>query len=291
MNYDATRVKQTIACRDCDDVPKVEGAGEFVGENNEYQRMHNGTLVMRGSYHGSWMSEIISELQGHHEPQEEKAFAEVLKYVESGSTMVELGCYWAYYSLWFHQQVPDARNIMIEPNEDKLEVGHQHFSLNNYQGKFIHGFIGGESIPEATFIDWDGRETRASQISVDGLMDELGLEAIEILHSDIQGAELAMLEGAARALKHQKIRFLFISTHGHQHRRCLRLLNRHKYQILASHTVLESCSGDGLIVAMAPGSVGPGPISVTKRQVSAVELIRYELSHIKQLLLAFFRAS
>ena len=69
------------------------------------------------------MTQIIERLKGHHEPQEEKVFHEVLKAVAPGSTMIELGCYWAYYSLWFQKAVKNARNFMIEPAKAALECG------------------------------------------------------------------------------------------------------------------------------------------------------------------------
>lgn len=41
--------------------------------------MHNGVKVIAGGYYGSWMTEIIRLLQGHHEPQEERVFYENIK--------------------------------------------------------------------------------------------------------------------------------------------------------------------------------------------------------------------
>ena len=71
--------------------------------------MHNGLRVLYGRYYGSWVNEIISQLKGVHEPQEERVFYEVLKHIPAGATMVEAGCYWGYYSMWFARQVQDAR--------------------------------------------------------------------------------------------------------------------------------------------------------------------------------------
>ena len=48
---------------------------------------------------------MLLENKGVHEPQEEKAFLEVLNYVEKGSTMIELGSYWGFYSLWFNKKI------------------------------------------------------------------------------------------------------------------------------------------------------------------------------------------
>src|SRR5690349_9262709 len=95
------RIEMTVGCRDSDPIPKVPDAGEIRMENGQQvQIMHNGIRVISGGYHGEWMSEIISRLAGHHEPQEELVFHEILKHVGTKATMVELGGFWSYYSLW-----------------------------------------------------------------------------------------------------------------------------------------------------------------------------------------------
>lgn len=286
MGDELKRVKLALTCRDCDYLPKVPGAGECFGERQEFQRMHNGVTIYRGSYHGEWMTHVIRELHGHHEPQEEKVFAEVLQHIEPGSAMLELGSFWAYYSLWFQQAVPDAVSIMVEPNADKLEVGKKHFNINRAEGKFIRGFVGAESLPEAVFTDWDGKVSRIPQVSVDDLMRELQLDRLAILHADVQGAEYDMLKGAVAALTNKKIQYLFISTHGFQHRKCIRLLKTYGYQVIAEHSVLQSFSGDGLIVAKSPDCARPGLIPISLRPVSAWAFIRYELAGLKQRLSA-----
>ncbi len=54
----------------------VEHAGKTV---DNYQIMFNGITVIKDCYCGEWMTELISQSEGFHEPQEEKAFFEVLK--------------------------------------------------------------------------------------------------------------------------------------------------------------------------------------------------------------------
>lgn len=277
-----TRLRTTIECQDCSNIPKVEGAGECFGENQEFQRMHNGVVIRRGSYHGDWMTGVIQNLQGHHEPQEEKVFAEVLAYLKPGATMVELGSFWAYYSLWFQRSVPNAVSIMVEPNPEKLEVGKEHFRLNDFEGTFIRGFVGDESLHEAVFTDWDGKESKIPQVSVDGLMRDYQLGSIDILHADVQGAEFDMLKGSTKALSDFKIKYFFISTHGHEHKRCKRFLTEHGYLIVAEHSVLQSYSGDGLIVARSPLTEGPSVVPISLRSVSILDKIKYEISGIKQ---------
>lgn len=277
------RVKIALSCRDCDSIPKVPGAGELLSEKGQtFQRMHNGVLVKKGIYHGDWMTDIIRGLQGHHEPQEEKVFQAVAKTLAPGATMVELGSFWAYYSMWFQHEIPNAVSIMVEPDSKKLQAGRDNFALNNMTGTFIHAFAGAKTTDKATFLDWDGSEVHLPQVSVDGLMQVHALKCIHILHADIQGAEHQMLKGAAKSLSERRIKFLFISTHSCEHRRCLRLIRKHGYRVLAEHTVLESFSGDGLIVAASPDASLPEPISISKRGVTFGEWAHYEIVGLKQ---------
>lgn len=246
------RIPITLSCKDCDYIPKIEDAGKIFKkeDGSEYQLMHNGVKIIKDCYH-EFITEIIRCSKGHHEPQEEKIFYEVLKHVSEGSVMLELGSFWAYYSLWFHKEIPGAVNYMIEPNPIKLEIGKVNFRLNQFdQGYFYHGCVGDHYEKQVNFIDWDGKSYRMELWSVDTFLEAKEIEHLAILHSDIQGAEYDMLVGASESLQFEKIDHLFISTHGNNHQKCLDFLKKiENYEVLCSHTLEESFSGDGLIVA------------------------------------------
>ena len=116
------RIDITAACRDCDPMPRVENAGQcFVDESGKaVQIMHNGLKVLYGRYYGNWVNEIVRRLNGVHEPQEEWVFHNILPHVAPGSAMVELGCYWGYYSMWFARAVKDAKNFLVEPHPRQM---------------------------------------------------------------------------------------------------------------------------------------------------------------------------
>jgi FkbM family methyltransferase len=251
------RIRIAAGSRDCDYIPKVPGAGEiFPNDGQPYQLMHNGVKVVEDGYCGRWMTEIIRLLRGHHEPQEEKVFYEVLKHLSPGATMVELGSYWGYYSLWFQRAIAGAHNYLIEPDLNNLKIGEENFRLNSAQGKFFQFTVGREPLPPRPFVcESDGTERMVAETSVDQFMSANGIERCDLLFSDIQGAELSMLEGAAAAIRNGNLRFLFLSTHHHTisqdpltHQRCLAWLKDHGAHIIAAHNVTESYSGDGLIV-------------------------------------------
>jgi FkbM family methyltransferase len=256
------RLHMTIACGDCAAIPKVLGAGEvFDGPNGRYQLMHNGTKVVADGYCGRWMTELIRLLRGHHEPQEEKVFFELLRLLGPDSTMVELGSYWAYYSLWFGRTIAGARTILVEPDPNHLEVGRHNCELNNHVAEFRQCSIGATSTRSRPFVcESDQVERLVREISVDDLAASLKPKRIDLLLADVQGAELAMLEGATKAIQRGLVRFMLISTH-HQrisgdptiHQKCVRFVRERGGHVLVEHSVAESFSGDGLIaVSFAP---------------------------------------
>ena len=139
------RVDMTTSCRDSDHIPKVAGAGDLLTspEHGRLQIMHNGLRVQAGGYHGEWMEQIILRLQGHHEPQEELVFHELLRRLPSSANMIEIGSFWAYYSLWFLKANPASRKaVCLEPDQKNLEIGATNAKINQLTPKFILGFAG-----------------------------------------------------------------------------------------------------------------------------------------------------
>lgn len=262
LSYQPNRVIATINCPDCDDIPKVENAGEIrTGAMGEYQIMHNGIKIRKGCYYGehtSWMTDIIYGLSGHHEPQEERVFYEILKYIPDNGTMLEIGSYWAYYSLWFAFSVKNANNYMIDTTDFYLAVGKDNFELNNKNGTFDFGHIG--YYPEHT----------SPQLFIDSYLESKGIDHVHVLHSDIQGAELEMLESCEQSIKKNMIDYFVISTHpvgeiyDELHYKCLEFLIQKNFHIIAEHTPSQSCSADGLIVARRKDVAGPDYVSISK---------------------------
>ncbi len=247
------RIRITSACRDCDDLPRDPRAGTcFIDENgNAVQVMHNGLKVLYGRYYGNWVNEIIAELKGVHEPQEERVFHEVMKHIPPGSSMVEAGCYWGYYSMWFAHEVRDAKVFLVEPHPRQMEVAERNFRINGLTGDFTVGYFG--TYPEQKKKIQEQRVGgELPRYTVQQFMDLKGLDRITMLHSDIQGHEEEMLDGARDLLAARKIDWLFVSTHGRRHPACREILNEAGYRIVAEHGVSQSASADGLLVAQNP---------------------------------------
>ncbi len=250
----------TLSCLDCETIPKVEGAGRVSdSESGRVQLMHNGLRVVHGGYYGDWMAEIIEGLRGHHEPQEEFVFDAVLRRIDGPApAMVELGCFWAYYSLWFLSSFADGVAIAVEPDPDHLAIGRRNAELNGLAPRFHRAAAGSESGAELELPSelHPGTIHRAPIMTVDDLMTSHDLDRLDLLHMDIQGHELQALQATEAHVRSGTIRFVIVSTHHHYisgdaltHQRCLEWLVEVGAHIIAEHTVAESFSGDGLIAA------------------------------------------
>lgn len=259
MRDDRFRVEMTSACRDTDVLEKVPDAGRVLeADGRRVQVMFNGIRVPAGGYFGDWMSEIIERLDGHHEPQEELVFHELMKHVSADGAMVELGAFWAYYCAWFQHGAPKTRRaIAVEPDGVHLEVGRETARLNDLDIEFVHACVGDHHEDVVEFDTADGHGTfEIPMVTVPELMAEHGLDRLELLHCDTQGQELRVIESCEELLRTGRIRFAVVSTHSHHisgdpliHQKCLAALRAYGGQVLVEHDVHESFSGDGLIVA------------------------------------------
>lgn len=269
------RTLMTIGCSDCREIPKVAEAGRILSSSEgNVQIMHNGLKVVAGGYHGDWMAHVIRSLHGHHEPQEEAIFHALLRACRHNSLFVELGAFWAYYSLWYLKDIPGARSICIEPDPNNKAIGELNSRLNGFQDRmtFLQGFVGGmrqeamrgsvETISEPIVLPC---------YDIDAILELCEQHTIEVLHADVQGAELPLLDSAKTAIEQKRIRFAVVSTHHSSisgssttHEDCLSKMLSLGGRILAEHSVQESFSGDGLIVA----SFFPGDERVTIPHIS-----------------------
>ncbi len=240
------RIRDVIACPDNAFIPRHRDAGRIV---DDCQIMHNGLRIARGSYDGLPIERMLRLNRGVHEPQEERVFAETLRFIPRGGTMLELGAYWGFYSLWFASVVPGARNYLVDPSYLNLNSGRLNFLLNGRPAVFRHAFVGSRPRHNAF---------AAPTCSVDQLMSEWGIPTLHVLHSDIQGREVEMLDGSNAALGAGRIDFAFLSTHGPDlHARCLERLRQHGLRIIADVPPEESYSVDGLIAARRADVAGP----------------------------------
>jgi Methyltransferase FkbM domain len=206
------------------------------------------------SYYNSF-SAILVINRGVHEPLEEYVFQELIKKLPHNPCMLELGAYWAHYSLWLKSKRPDAANFIVEPVEKFLKIAKRNFANHGFAANFIQAKVGNDDL------------------KVDDFVIEQSITKIHVLHSDIQGFELQMLEGAAKCFENRVIDYCVISTHTEAlHEDCKRWLTNVGYVIeVQSAYENETTSSDGLIFARSPNAA---PVLPKFRSMGRTEICK-----------------
>jgi FkbM family methyltransferase len=284
------RIEIATACRDMDAVPRVSGAGQVqaLEDGTRVQIMHNGLRVLADGYYGDWVTRLIELCHGCHEPQEERVFHEVMARIPAAATMIELGGYWSFYSLWFLSGGKERRSIVVEPDPKHLLVGKANARLNGLRPTFVQAFAGGTPAPPIPFKTIASGEILLPRLSVPSLMESHKIKQLDVLHCDIQGAEFDVLNSCEELFLEGRIQFLFVSTHCSTvtgdpltHQRCLAVIQNCAGKIIAEHDVHESYSCDGLIVAYFGDdqrSATPVPVSFNRYSESLFRNPLYDLA-------------
>jgi hypothetical protein len=226
--------------------------------DNDCVIMHNGIKVLKDGYYGDF-SKILILNKGCHEPAEERMFDLILKNISENGIMIELGSYWSFYTIWFNKVITNAKNYCIEPEIRNLELGKKNCLLNNVVADFTQGFVGKNHINLCDFIN------------------DKNIEHVDILHSDIQGYELEMLQDITELLLKNKIKYLFVSTHSNDlHYKCINLLKENNYRIIASaDSEIETFCFDGIIVACHVSNNILGTYNIGNRKHTPLRNVPY----------------
>jgi Methyltransferase FkbM domain len=200
--------------------------------------LHNGLRVPvagPGAYYGPF-SQILVINRGVHEPLEEFVFQEVLKCLPEAPSMIELGAYWGHYSMWLKKARPKADVILVEPDPACLKAGQDNFVRNSFKAEFIQAFVG------------------TGKFEIDDFFRNRKIKKLDILHTDIQGFEVEMLQGARDVLTRRRVNYLFISTHSQPiHTEILGQLNSLGYRVeISSDFDAQTTSFDGFVFASSP---------------------------------------
>ena len=218
-------------------IKRVPEAG-YMNEKLELT-LHNGNIVCNdreSSYYGAF-SDILMINRGVHEPLEEFCFQELLKehvnQKEKNLIMLELGAYWGHYSMWFKSFFPNAKCFLVDSNIKNLNIGKKNFEINSLEANFIN------------------QSVLSNDFTIDDFFKNNMIEKIFLLHSDIQGLELEMLQNSKLSLKDKLIDYLMISTHsGKLHMDCIDEIKKHNYEIdIVSEPDFHSTAQDGFILA------------------------------------------
>jgi hypothetical protein len=232
--------------------------------------LHNGNRVPlsgEGAYYGPF-GQLLVVNRGVHEPLEEFVFQELLKSLGEAPVMLELGAYWGHYSMWIKKVRPRSSVVLVEPDPTHLAAGVANFKRNGFTGEFIQSAVG------------------RGQLQVDAFRGSRQLGRLDMLHVDIQGFEVEMLEGCARTLTEHCVDYLIISTHSQAiHAHVVTALNGFGYRVeVSSDFDNETTAYDGLVFASSPGVVqifhNFEPIGRTKIAESCPQDVLLALSDI-----------
>ena len=137
-----------------------------------------------------------------------------------------------------------------------MKVVLSNLKLNLREARFVNALVGREFSPAADFVrESDGQSVQIPCLNMDAVLRGAETDCIEVLHMDVQGAELPFLQSMAKAVEernkihcrlHPSRDDLQLATTHHDCAREIRTMGGH---IFCEHSVSESFSGDGLIVA------------------------------------------
>ena len=199
--------------------------------------LHNGNrvpVVGEHAYYGSF-SQLLVVNRGVHEPLEEYAFQQLIKVLPQAPLMIELGAYWGHYSMWLKKLRPQARVILVEPEAANLAAGESNFRRNGFGGEFVQAFVG------------------RGHLEIDAFRKDRMLRKIDVLHADVQGFEVEMIEGCQRTLNEWRVDYLLVSTHSQErHLVVLTMLARLGYRIEVASDFEQTTSFDGFVFASSP---------------------------------------
>lgn len=173
----------------------------------------------------------------------EKMCLKLRTYNKSKYTILELGSNQCYYTIMFNAILGKEKVItyILEPNKAHANRSIHELELNNISYTLIERPIGDKWIALNQKFD-------NTPITIDEIFTDYKIDNIDLLHSDIDGAEIVLLDGCHEALTNKKIDYIFMLTHAADtHEICKQKINKYDYKTL-EHTTTY-IGADRLIMA------------------------------------------
>jgi FkbM family methyltransferase len=218
----------------------------------------------RSDWVGEDLAEYVAMVRGMGDPVETRAYLDVLAELsERAIVVLEAGAGGGRYSLHALRHHPDAQAVLVEAHPRHYELTCDHMVLNGVadRSRVVHAAVSAEEGRIVRFCDAGyGSSVHSSgdilvpTVTVTGIMRDLEIPYLHILHMDVQGAEVDVLRGAHQALRDFRIGYLFIGTHSEElQTECRSILIDLGYTLSINESPATSAiGGDGLIVAKAP---------------------------------------
>lgn len=182
----------------------------------------------------------------------EKEVLSLLKEDKEVFTMIELGSNQCYYSIMFKAMCKHFKRssdcFLVEPNPTHLGRGMENFSINNYNAYFNSLIIGErESLKEDLDISslpggseyLFGCKVMTVPLSsfVKNNLNENCEDEVDILHMDVDFAEMSVLESGKDLFHNKYFKKVFISTHSVElHNRAKNFMLGYGYKLTHEET-------------------------------------------------------
>jgi FkbM family methyltransferase len=188
-----------------------------------------GALVFRCDLHDRLMREVC--LTGRYEPQETALLQRILA---PGMVFVDVGANWGYFTLAAaHLVGPEGKVVAVEADPracqtlrenavrnalDCVEVFEVAASdvagtvrMQEYEASA--GETGNFGLARTTTVVEHGRHFEVQARPLDDVLDDAGVERVDLLKMDIEGAEGPALAGLARSLRSRRVTRLLLEIH------------------------------------------------------------------------------
>tara|TARA_R100000700_G_C3170383_1_gene145014 strand:- start:184 stop:885 length:702 start_codon:yes stop_codon:yes gene_type:complete len=186
----------------------------------------------------------LGELEG--EPYQFNLFKLVIEEINNkqlaSPTMLELGAGIGQFSKYYNENVLNGRNICLEIQPTNCNIIRKLIPdatiYEGYVGQRIHMR---ETI-HADMVD--------KKIFIKDIFEENNIDNLDLLHIDIQGGEVAVLQELVQSNLLSKIDYMFISTHRIKRSQVepnWRVLHDNKGMTKEGFELFEKCQGDTYI--------------------------------------------
>jgi len=195
---------------------------------------------------------------GCYEPQETQLASRILR---AGDVFVDVGANWGYFTLAASHWVgPSGRVFAFEPEPRLFDLLRTNVALNSLDYVEPYRLAVADrrrSLPFTAFAaasdNWgqsraaapDARaDFEADAVALDDVLDDRGIEQVQLTKIDVEGGEVAVLAGMRRGLLRGRYRYLLLECHparlsqrGHDEDQTLRPLADAGYRLwIIGHT-------------------------------------------------------
>ena len=166
---------------------------------------------------------------------------------KKGWVVVDVGAHHGFYAIKAAKAVSSSGKVIaIEPHPDNFRRLMINVSLNKIknvipikaicadscgQGRlYVHPHL---SVMHSIVFPQQNSIT-VKQVTLDALLESLGVERVDILKLDVEGAEIKVLRGASNLLRRKKILRIVAELHSDALLKCfMKMLKRHHFHIKA----------------------------------------------------------